>query len=51
MVSATVLNFKSMHQNFFAKSAKNEQISIIFGVQNPQDISHRKIINSLTSSE
>jgi len=32
-------------------SAKNEPILIIFGVLNTEDISHKKIIKSLTSPE
>jgi len=32
-------------------SAKNETISTIFGVQNPEEISHQKIIKSPTSPE
>jgi len=31
--------------------AKNEPILIIFGMQNPEKISPKKIINSLSSSE
>jgi len=32
-------------------SVKTELISIIFGVQYPEEISHKKIINSPTSHE
>jgi len=32
-------------------SAKNEPILIIFGVQNPEQMSHQNIINSPTSPE
>jgi len=31
--------------------AKNEPIFIVFGVQNPEEISHHKIKNSHTSPE
>ena len=35
----------------FNNSAKNERMLIIFGAQNPEEISHRKIMNSLNSPE
>jgi len=37
--------------NILNNSAKNETILIVFGIQNLEEISHRKTINSLTSPE
>jgi len=34
-----------------SNSAKNEPMLIIFGVQNPDEISHEKVVNSSTSPE
>jgi len=47
----TVLQKNAPHYSIFNNSAKNELILIIFGVQNPEESSHQKIIkyNSPTS--
>jgi len=42
---------KSSHILYFKYLVKTASISIIFGVQYPQEISHQKIINSPTSPE
>ena len=42
---------KCMVSKNLNNSAKNELISVIFGVQNPEEISHQKIANSPTSPE